>query len=210
MKLATKNLSKNNRHKSNIEVIIGGPLGILAWSASAGTMLIIFIWGLEKSILAVVVVKAVSWGMWGIGAIREASHLNALKDQFHRVKEARKSRLSRSWGFIFYLRSMGEWEQPKYSQLPVRLTLYYEYFVPRENISPSSPVVCIDLWPDKKSRDYRFFMHTEITAPDSFADSFPKRGLLEWEKVNISAEILDFSEVNPKTVFLSLNAGILN
>lgn len=89
---------KNKASKNSIDVIIGGPLGILAWSASAGTMLIIFVWGLEKSVLAVVVVKTVSWGMWGAGVIRQSSFLETLKKHANFLNKSKKS------SFYLYLR----------------------------------------------------------------------------------------------------------
>lgn len=135
MKLADLQLkrignNKNNMNKTHMKVIVGGPLGILAWSASAGTMLIIFIWGLEKSALAVVAVKTVSWGMWGAGVIRESSYYKLLKDKRRLIKDIRKSPFHLSWGLIFYLSSMGEQKRLNYNLFPVSLRLHREYYIP--------------------------------------------------------------------------------
>lgn len=201
MKLATGNPSNDNRHKSNIKVIMGGPLGILAWSASAGTMLIIFIWGLEKSALAVVVVKVVSWGMWGIGAIRQSSCFNSLKERLRSVKQARRVPFRLSWGFTFYLHSMGEWGQLRYGQFPVRLNLYDEYHVPSEDIPPLFSVVCIHLETKGASLDWSPSMEMVIAVADLSAAQSLRVSYLELEKVNASVEVLDFPETNPETIF---------
>ncbi|WP_240761633.1 hypothetical protein [Nitrosococcus wardiae] len=119
-------------NRNNIKVIIGGPLGILAWSASAGTMLIVFIWGLEKSVFAVVAVKTVSWGMWGVGVIRQSSYFKSLKNPHNVLNHGKKSLSSLSWGFTFYLCSIGDQGRLNYNLLPVSLRLYREYYVPSQ------------------------------------------------------------------------------
>lgn len=196
MKLATGNPSNDNRHRSNIEVIMGGPLGILAWSASAGTMLIIFIWGLEKSALAVVVVKAVSWGMWGVGAIRQSSCFISLKKRLHSVKQAKRVPFRLSWGFTFYLHSMGEWGYLRYGQFPVRLDLYDEYRVPSEDI-PLFSVVCIHLETKGVSLDWSPSMEMVIAVADFSTAQSLKGELFRAGKVNASVEVPDFPETNP-------------
>ncbi|ADJ28119.1 hypothetical protein [Nitrosococcus watsonii] len=128
MKHTNVNPIKNNKiNKDSIKVIIGGPLGILAWSASAGTMLIIFVWGLEKSALAVIIVKMVSWGMWGMGVLREN-----LKKRVYLLNKTKKSSFHLSWGLIFCLRSMGERKRPSYHVLLMSLSFHRECHVPAE------------------------------------------------------------------------------
>lgn len=61
--------------------MIGGPLGLLAWAVSAGTVLIVFIWGLEQTALAVITAKIISWAMWGLGMIRQLPGLDSLRKQ---------------------------------------------------------------------------------------------------------------------------------
>lgn len=136
MKFAnTKHIKNNNKDKdmkknNNIKMIIGGPLGVLAWSASAGTMLVIFVWGLEKSVFAVVVVKTVSWGMWGVGVIRQSSYFKSLKESRNGLNNAKKSLSHLSWGLTFYLCSIGDQGRLNYNLFPVSLRLHREYYIP--------------------------------------------------------------------------------
>jgi hypothetical protein len=80
--------------RTSIKIIIGGPIGILAWVVSAGTALIIFTWGLEQFALAVVAAKFVSWGMWGISIIRQLSSTDSLKEQCYKSGQVKK------WPFL--------------------------------------------------------------------------------------------------------------
>ena len=131
--IKTKNYDMN---KNNIKIIIGGPLGILAWSASAGSMLIIFFWGLEKSALAVIAVKTVSWGMWGFGVIRESACFSALANRFKRMKQARKVCSCCSWGAYLYLCSLGERRLLGWKETSGYLQFYYAYYIPDSTLSP--------------------------------------------------------------------------
>jgi hypothetical protein len=134
--IKTRNYDMN---KNNIKIIIGGPLGALAWSASAGSMLIIFFWGLEKSALAVIAVKTVSWGMWGFGVIRESACFGSLADRFKRVKQARKVCSCCSWGVYLYLCSLGERGLLGWKETSGYLQFYYAYYIPDVAAPPLLP-----------------------------------------------------------------------
>jgi hypothetical protein len=123
-------------NKNRIKIIIGGPLGIFAWSISAGTILIVFIWGLEKSAIALVAAKTVSWGIWGIGVIRhQLSRSDSLKEQRGKTKLVKKSPFLFSWRLTFYLYSIGERKQLNCNPLSTSLTLYHEYYVSGKHYS---------------------------------------------------------------------------
>ena len=53
-------------------VIVGGPLGILAWSISAASALAILMWGLSTVAIPLLMLKTASWGIWGFGVLRES------------------------------------------------------------------------------------------------------------------------------------------
>lgn len=55
-----------------LKVVIGGPLGALAWSLSGASALAVFIWGLQTVALPLLMLKTASWGIWGIGVFRES------------------------------------------------------------------------------------------------------------------------------------------
>lgn len=53
-------------------IIVGGPLGIIAWLASALCAAAIAMWGLSAA-LPVLIIKGASWGLWGFGVLRESA-----------------------------------------------------------------------------------------------------------------------------------------
>jgi hypothetical protein len=53
-------------------VIIGGPLGVLAWSISGFSALAILLWGLSTVAIPLLMLKTASWGIWGFGVLRES------------------------------------------------------------------------------------------------------------------------------------------
>lgn len=55
-----------------LRVIIGGPLGVLAWSISGASAVAIVVWGLETVVLPLLMLKTASWGIWGFGVLRES------------------------------------------------------------------------------------------------------------------------------------------
>jgi hypothetical protein len=55
-----------------VRVIVGGPLGLLAWSISGASALAIVVWGLKTVALPLLMLKTASWGIWGFGVLRES------------------------------------------------------------------------------------------------------------------------------------------
>lgn len=55
-----------------LRVIIGGPLGLIAWSISGASALAIVLWGLKTVALPLLMLKTASWGIWGFGVLRES------------------------------------------------------------------------------------------------------------------------------------------
>jgi hypothetical protein len=60
------------------KVIIGGPLGVLAWSISGASAVAIFVWGLQTVAIPLIMLKTASWGIWGFGVLRESKSRVAL------------------------------------------------------------------------------------------------------------------------------------
>lgn len=58
--------------KSWLKLIIGGPLGVLAWGISGASAVAIFVWGLKTVALPLIMLKTASWGIWGFGVARES------------------------------------------------------------------------------------------------------------------------------------------
>jgi len=53
-------------------VIVGGPMGVVAWSISGASAVAIFVWGLNTVALPLIMLKTASWGIWGFGVLRES------------------------------------------------------------------------------------------------------------------------------------------
>ncbi len=68
-------------------VIIGGPLGIVAWGISGASAVAILMWGLSTVAIPLLMLKTASWGIWGFGVFRESKLRN---------KDMEKSKLPHS------------------------------------------------------------------------------------------------------------------
>lgn len=55
-----------------LKVIIGGPLGVLAWSLSGASAAAIVLWGIKTVALPLLMLKTASWGIWGFGVMKES------------------------------------------------------------------------------------------------------------------------------------------
>ena len=55
-----------------LKIAIGGPLGLLAWSLSGASAAAIVLWGLKTVALPLLMLKTASWGIWGIGVLKES------------------------------------------------------------------------------------------------------------------------------------------
>ncbi len=53
-------------------IAIGGPMGVVAWSISGASAVAILIWGLSTVAIPLLMLKTASWGIWGIGVLRES------------------------------------------------------------------------------------------------------------------------------------------
>ena len=59
-------------------VIIGGPLGLVAWGISGASAAAILMWGLSTVAIPLLMLKTASWGIWGFGVFRESKSRAAL------------------------------------------------------------------------------------------------------------------------------------
>jgi len=55
-----------------LRVAIGGPWGVFAWSLSGASALAVVLWGLKAVAIPLLMIKTASWGIWGLGVIRES------------------------------------------------------------------------------------------------------------------------------------------
>ena len=55
-----------------LKLAIGGPLGLVAWSVSGASALAVLIWGLKTVAIPLLMLKTASWGIWGLGVIKES------------------------------------------------------------------------------------------------------------------------------------------
>ena len=55
-----------------VRVIIGGPMGLLAWGISGASAVAILMWGLSTVAIPLLMLKTASWGIWGFGVFRES------------------------------------------------------------------------------------------------------------------------------------------
>ncbi|MFM8330475.1 MAG: hypothetical protein ACKN9T_02175 [Candidatus Methylumidiphilus sp.] len=53
-------------------VVVGGPMGVLAWGISGASAVAIFMWGLHTVAIPLIMLKTASWGIWGFGVFRES------------------------------------------------------------------------------------------------------------------------------------------
>lgn len=54
------------------KVVVGGPLGVVAWGISGASAVAIFLWGLNTVAIPLIMLKTASWGIWGFGVFRES------------------------------------------------------------------------------------------------------------------------------------------
>lgn len=57
-----------------LKVIIGGPLGLIAWSVSGASAVAVLIWGLKTVAIPLLMLKTASWGIWGFGVMKESKN----------------------------------------------------------------------------------------------------------------------------------------
>jgi hypothetical protein len=71
-----------------LKIAIGGPLGLLAWSVSGASAVAVLIWGIKTVAIPLLMLKTASWGIWGIGVIKESKSRAATPFERDLVKRA--------------------------------------------------------------------------------------------------------------------------
>jgi hypothetical protein len=61
-----------NTSKRLLRVVVGGRWGVFAWSLSGASALAVVLWGLKAVAIPLLMLKTASWGIWGLGVIRES------------------------------------------------------------------------------------------------------------------------------------------
>lgn len=54
-------------------------MGLVAWSVSGASAVAIIIWGLQTVAIPLLMLKTASWGIWGIGVIKESKTRKLIK-----------------------------------------------------------------------------------------------------------------------------------
>jgi hypothetical protein len=57
-------------------VIVGGTWGLAAWSLSGAGAVAVVIWGIKAVAIPLLMIKTASWGIWGLGVLRESKVRN--------------------------------------------------------------------------------------------------------------------------------------
>ena len=60
-------------------VLVGGTWGLMAWSLSGASAMAVMLWGLKSVAIPLLMLKTASWGIWGLGVIRESKVRNSIK-----------------------------------------------------------------------------------------------------------------------------------
>jgi hypothetical protein len=55
-----------------IRVVVGGPLGVVAWGMSGASAMAVVIWGIKVVAIPLLMIKTAAWGIWGFGVMRES------------------------------------------------------------------------------------------------------------------------------------------
>ncbi len=53
-------------------VIVGGTWGVVAWCLSGVGAVAVVIWGIKAVAIPLLMIKTASWGIWGLGVLRES------------------------------------------------------------------------------------------------------------------------------------------
>jgi hypothetical protein len=59
-------------------VLVGGTWGLVAWSLSGASAMAVVLWGIKAVAIPLLMIKAASWGIWGLGVLRESKMRNPL------------------------------------------------------------------------------------------------------------------------------------
>jgi hypothetical protein len=63
---------QKKRFSDWLRVIVGGPMGVLAWGISGASAMAVMVWGLNTVAIPLLMLKTASWGIWGVGVFRES------------------------------------------------------------------------------------------------------------------------------------------
>ena len=55
-----------------VRVAVGGPLGLVAWALSGASVMAVVVWGVQAVAIPLLMIKTASWGIWGLGVLRES------------------------------------------------------------------------------------------------------------------------------------------
>jgi hypothetical protein len=58
--------------KDFFRIAVGGRWGVFAWSLSGASALAVILWGLKTVAFPLLMLKTASWGIWGLGVLRES------------------------------------------------------------------------------------------------------------------------------------------
>lgn len=62
----------NGKFARWMRIVVGGPMGIVAWCISGMSAAAVVVWGLQTVALPLLMLKTASWGIWGLGVMRES------------------------------------------------------------------------------------------------------------------------------------------
>jgi hypothetical protein len=62
--------------KRAARVIVGGTWGLVAWSLSGLSAVAVVLWGIKAVAIPLLMVKTASWGIGGLGVLRESKVRN--------------------------------------------------------------------------------------------------------------------------------------
>jgi hypothetical protein len=74
-----------------LRVIIGGPLGVLAWAVSGASAVAVVLWGIKAVAIPLLMLKTASWGIWGFGVFRESKAQIAIRKDLADTKPSESS-----------------------------------------------------------------------------------------------------------------------
>lgn len=72
MKKYSKKIAQSLRQRLSLKVVVGGRTGIVAWGLSGAGALAVLMWGIKLMAVPLLMIKTASWGLWGVGVIRES------------------------------------------------------------------------------------------------------------------------------------------
>lgn len=72
MRKTLRKISHAVHRRLSLKVLIGGPAGLCAWGLSGAGALAALVWGLKAIALPLVMIKTVSWSLWGAGVLHQS------------------------------------------------------------------------------------------------------------------------------------------